>query len=80
MWIIGRVGILAVFGIMPLMHSCDRIKTAPLRKAQREMLEAYDETYKYPVLSIAWESNRARADKLQAESSKLYEKFYGKPK
>lgn len=80
LWIFGRVGILIVFGIMPLMRACDRIKKAPLHEAQSKCTAAYNEMFKYPVLSDAWNSNKAIGDQWESESERLFEKFYGKRK
>lgn len=77
LWIAGRVGILVVFGIMPLMRACDRIKTSPLRGAHQKCMAAYAECNKYPVASEAWNTNKAAGDYWLGEAQKLRVKYYG---
>jgi hypothetical protein len=78
LWIFGRIGILIVFGIMPLIRIRERVRTAPLREAYRKSIAAYDETWKYPTLSEGWNTNKAAGDYWLGEGNRLSKKLYGK--
>ncbi len=81
MWIVGRLGILIVFGILPLMRSCEKVKTEPLQRAFDEASDkffaAYKEADKYPVLSDGWNTNKEIGDRWLSEQHRLYVKMYG---
>lgn len=76
-WIIGRVGILLVFVIMPLQKSCHRIKSAPGREAYAKTFIYYNEMYKHPVGSEAWHSNFTLAKQWGAIGHSNYVRIYG---
>lgn len=78
LWIIGRIGILIVFGILPLVRLCDRIKTKPLDEAHRNCMHFYEEAGRYPVLSEGWNTNRALGDYWLGEAKKLHRQIYGR--
>ncbi len=92
MWLVGRLGILVVFGVFPIMRACDRVRHAPLTEAQRHTTEcghkvfaAFDETHRHPVNSALWQSNFAVAQfwmsnhtHCLSNEQRLYKEFYGK--
>lgn len=61
MWIVGRIGILVCFGILPMMHACQRVRLAPAHDSFAKSFAAFAEMNKYPVSSPAWNSNFAVA-------------------
>lgn len=62
-WIIGRFGILIVFGIIPLQRSCFRVNNHAFYEHADKSREAYQNADKSPVLSSNWNYWRAIGDK-----------------
>jgi hypothetical protein len=77
LWIIGRVGILIVFVVMPMMRICQKVKYDPVNEAHRKCMKAYDECNKYPVLSDGWNTNKAAGDFWCGEAQRLRKEIRG---
>jgi hypothetical protein len=80
LWLIGRLGILLVFGIMPIMRVCERMKmhkADTMFDAYHKTHAAYEETIKYPVGSEGWNTNEAAFHYWHAIADKERQRIYG---